>query len=187
MRTWVRRVPISIPESLVVALPPILSPSSRTFVELTLVNWRRPWGSRRLDFVIRTGSFHFSIEKISKFCGCRQQQPDHIKSPCLHHQDLQCFGVKNRQVYPSRRIAGRVANTKKPNPIQAETLQKVFVEKQCMQQVSTSLPSRVAVGLGSTSTPPRAHSRGTIIEFFGSRPITFLWVAWRRRSILFSG
>jgi hypothetical protein len=32
-------VPISIPESLVVALPPILSPSSRTFVELTLVNW----------------------------------------------------------------------------------------------------------------------------------------------------
>jgi hypothetical protein len=23
---------------------PILSPSSRTFVELTLVNWRRPWG-----------------------------------------------------------------------------------------------------------------------------------------------
>jgi hypothetical protein len=30
-------VPISIPESLVVALPPILSPSSRTFAELTLV------------------------------------------------------------------------------------------------------------------------------------------------------
>jgi hypothetical protein len=28
-------VPISIPESLVVALPPILSPSFRTFVELT--------------------------------------------------------------------------------------------------------------------------------------------------------
>jgi hypothetical protein len=30
-------MPISIPESLVVALPPILSPSSRTFAELTLV------------------------------------------------------------------------------------------------------------------------------------------------------
>jgi hypothetical protein len=30
-------VPISIPKSLVVALPPILSPSSKTFVELTLV------------------------------------------------------------------------------------------------------------------------------------------------------
>jgi hypothetical protein len=93
-------VPISIPESLVVALPPILSPSSRTFVELTLVNWRRPWGARRLDFVIRAGSFNFFIDKIkffidkiskffidkiskffidkiSKFYGCRQQQqPD---------------------------------------------------------------------------------------------------------------
>jgi hypothetical protein len=82
-------VPISIPESLVVALPPILSPSSRTFVELTLVNWRRPWGARRLDFVIRAGSFNTSvdkiskifidkiskifIDKISKFCSCRQQ------------------------------------------------------------------------------------------------------------------
>jgi hypothetical protein len=31
-------VPISISESLVVALPPIQSPSSRTFVELTLVS-----------------------------------------------------------------------------------------------------------------------------------------------------
>jgi hypothetical protein len=67
-------VPISILESLVVALPPIQSPSSRIFVELTLVNWRRPWGSRRLDFVIRAGSFNFSIDKISKFCGYRQQQ-----------------------------------------------------------------------------------------------------------------
>jgi hypothetical protein len=72
-------VPISIPESLVVALPPILSPSSRTFVELTLVNWRRPWGSRRLDFVIRAGSFNFFIDKISKFCGYQQQQPDRIQ------------------------------------------------------------------------------------------------------------
>jgi hypothetical protein len=52
-------VPISILESLVVALPPILSPLSRTFAELTLINWRRPWGSRRLDFVIRAGSFNF--------------------------------------------------------------------------------------------------------------------------------
>jgi hypothetical protein len=52
-------VPISIPESLVVTLPPIPSPSSRIFVELTLVNWRRPWGSRRLDFVIQAGSFKF--------------------------------------------------------------------------------------------------------------------------------
>jgi hypothetical protein len=68
-------VPISIPESLVVALPPILSPSSRTFVELTLVNWRRPWGARRLDFVIRAGSFNFSIGDISK--------------NFLHHQDQQ--------------------------------------------------------------------------------------------------
>jgi hypothetical protein len=92
-------VPISIPESLVVTLPPILSPSSRTFVELTLVNWRQPWGSRRLDFVIREGSFNvlidkiskffidkiskffidkiskFFIDMISKFCGCRQQLP----------------------------------------------------------------------------------------------------------------
>jgi hypothetical protein len=67
-------VSISIPESLVVALPPILSPSSRTFVELTLVNWRRPWGSRRLDFVIRAGSFNLFINKINKFYGCRQQQ-----------------------------------------------------------------------------------------------------------------
>jgi hypothetical protein len=33
--------------------------STRTFVELTLVNWRRTWGSRRLDFVIRAGSFNF--------------------------------------------------------------------------------------------------------------------------------
>jgi hypothetical protein len=32
-----RRVPISILESLVVAIPPILSPSSRTFIELSLV------------------------------------------------------------------------------------------------------------------------------------------------------
>jgi hypothetical protein len=88
-------VPISIPESLVVALPPILSPSFRTFVELTLVNWRRPWGPRRLDFVIRAGSFNFSIgdiskffidkiskffiDKISKFFGY-QQQPDRFKS-----------------------------------------------------------------------------------------------------------
>jgi hypothetical protein len=78
-------VPISIPESLVVALPPIISPSSRTFVELTLVNWRRPWGSRRLDFVIRAGSFKFSFDKISKFCGCRQQQPDGIS---VHHVRL---------------------------------------------------------------------------------------------------
>jgi hypothetical protein len=67
-------VPISISESLVVALPPILSPSSRTFIELALINWRRPWGSRRLDFVIRAGSFKFFIDKISKFFGCRQQQ-----------------------------------------------------------------------------------------------------------------
>jgi hypothetical protein len=58
-------VPISIPESLVIALSPILSSSSRTFVELTLVNWRRPWGSRRLDFVIRAGFFKFF---------CRQDQ-----------------------------------------------------------------------------------------------------------------
>jgi hypothetical protein len=25
-------------------ISPILSPSSRKFVELTLINWRRPWG-----------------------------------------------------------------------------------------------------------------------------------------------
>jgi hypothetical protein len=60
-------VPISIPESLVVALPLIQSPSSRIFVELTLVNWRRPWGSRRLDFVIQAGSFNFFIDEISEF------------------------------------------------------------------------------------------------------------------------
>jgi hypothetical protein len=35
-------VPISILESLVVALPPILSPSSRTFVELTLITEGHP-------------------------------------------------------------------------------------------------------------------------------------------------
>jgi hypothetical protein len=57
--TWVHRMPISIPESLVIDLPSILSPSSRTFVELTLVNWRQPWRSRRLDFVIQAGSFNF--------------------------------------------------------------------------------------------------------------------------------
>jgi hypothetical protein len=64
-------------------ISPILSPSSRTFVELTLVNWRRPWGSRRLDFVIRAGSFNFFIDKISKFFIDKiskffgyQQQPD---------------------------------------------------------------------------------------------------------------
>jgi hypothetical protein len=73
-------VPISIPESLVIALPPILSPSSRTFVELTLVNWRRPWGSRRLDFVIWAGSFNFSIGDIIKFF--------------LHHQDQQILRLR---------------------------------------------------------------------------------------------
>jgi hypothetical protein len=52
-----------------------LSPSTRIFVELPLVNWRRPWGSRRLDFVIRAGSINFSIGDISKFF--------------LHHQDQQ--------------------------------------------------------------------------------------------------
>jgi hypothetical protein len=31
-------------------------------------------GSRRLDFVIRAGSFNFFVDKINKFCGCRQQQ-----------------------------------------------------------------------------------------------------------------
>jgi hypothetical protein len=55
-------------------ISPILSPSFRTFVELTLVNWRRPWGSRRLDFIIRAGSFNFSIGDISKFFLHRQDQ-----------------------------------------------------------------------------------------------------------------
>jgi hypothetical protein len=32
---------------------PILSPSSRTFVELALVNWRRPWGLWALESWIR--------------------------------------------------------------------------------------------------------------------------------------
>jgi hypothetical protein len=43
--------------------------------------WRRLWGSRRLDFVIRAGSFNlFFIDKNNKFCDCRQQQqPDRIK------------------------------------------------------------------------------------------------------------
>jgi hypothetical protein len=80
-------VPISIPESLVVALPPILSPSSRTFVELTLVNWRRPWGSRRLDFVIWAGSFNFSIGDISKFF--------------LYHQDQQILRLPTTEAVRS--------------------------------------------------------------------------------------
>jgi hypothetical protein len=33
--------------------PPILSPSYWTFVELTLVNWRRPWGLWALESWIR--------------------------------------------------------------------------------------------------------------------------------------
>jgi hypothetical protein len=67
-------VPISLPESLVVALPPIQSSSSKTFAELTLVNWRRPWGSQRLDFVIQAGFFNFFfVDKISKFCDCRRR------------------------------------------------------------------------------------------------------------------
>jgi hypothetical protein len=64
-------------------LSPDLSPSSRTFVELTLVNWHRPWGSRRLDFVIRAGSFNFSVEKISKFCACQWQL-----SECLNRSHM---------------------------------------------------------------------------------------------------
>jgi hypothetical protein len=96
-------VPISIPESLVVALPPILSPSSRIFVELSLVNWRRPWGSRRLDFVIWAGSFNFFIGKIIKFCGCPTAAARLFQQIAsrriifigtnyrLHHQDLQRF------------------------------------------------------------------------------------------------
>jgi hypothetical protein len=56
---------------------PDLSPSSRKFADLTLVNWRRPWGSRRLDFIIRVGSFKFFVDKISKFCDCGQQPGRH--------------------------------------------------------------------------------------------------------------
>jgi hypothetical protein len=29
--------------------PPILSPLSRTFFKLTLINWRRPWGAGALE------------------------------------------------------------------------------------------------------------------------------------------
>jgi hypothetical protein len=32
------------------------------------------WGSRRLDFVIRAGSFNFFVDKIKKIRGCQQQQ-----------------------------------------------------------------------------------------------------------------
>jgi hypothetical protein len=107
-------VPISIPKSLVVALPPILSPSFRTFVELTLINWRRPWGSRRLDFVIRAGSFKFfSSIRSANFTVAhnRSSQIDSTEfiiniSYRLHHQDLQRFAVKNRRVRSNRRIAG---------------------------------------------------------------------------------
>jgi hypothetical protein len=39
-------MPISLPESLVVAFPPIQNPSSRTFAELTLANSRADYGDR---------------------------------------------------------------------------------------------------------------------------------------------
>jgi hypothetical protein len=106
-------------------LSPDLSPSSRTFVELTLINWRRPWGSRRLDFVIRAGSFNFSIGDISKFFLHRQDQQI-LRLPTTEavrsiQQNLSStssiiyiikifkrFAVKNRRVRPNQRITGWV-------------------------------------------------------------------------------
>jgi hypothetical protein len=47
-------VPISLPKSLVVAFPPIQSPSSRTFTELTIVNSRASHGDRD-DWILLSG------------------------------------------------------------------------------------------------------------------------------------
>jgi hypothetical protein len=51
--------------------PPILSHSSRTFVELTLVNWRQPWGSNpRPRRVIQSDTwkgFHFVVALLLLF------------------------------------------------------------------------------------------------------------------------
>jgi hypothetical protein len=98
-------VPISIPESLVVALPPILSPSSRTFAELTLVNWRRLWGSRRLDFVIWAGSFNFSIGDISKFFIDKILQ-------LFHRQDQETFSSTRSINFAAAKSSSEIASAK---------------------------------------------------------------------------
>jgi hypothetical protein len=65
-------VPISIPESLVVALPPIQSPSSRTFVELTPRQLAPTVGIAATGFCHPDGILQvFRQQRISKFYGCR--------------------------------------------------------------------------------------------------------------------
>jgi hypothetical protein len=92
---------------------PILSPSSRTFAELTLVNWRRPWRTRRLDFVIRAGSFNFFVDKISKFCGCPlQQQLDRFNKICRQHQ-LSSTSLRSSPLHRKESICGQLHRSSK--------------------------------------------------------------------------
>jgi hypothetical protein len=127
-----------------------------TFVELTLVNWHRPWGSRRLDFVIRAGSFNFfcrqdqQILRLPTAAAARSLQQNSSSTSTIIYI-IKIFTASSSKIVKFVQINGSLdefLTSRKSNLIQAETRWKVFIEKQHTQQVSTSLPSRIAMGLG---------------------------------------
>jgi hypothetical protein len=129
--TWVHRVPISIPESLVVAFSPILSPSSRTFVELTLVNWRRPWGARRLDFVIRAGSFYFfrrQDQQILRLPAVARSLPQNSSSTSIVIYIVKIFNASPSRIIVFVQIDGSRDNSSQSPPIVGSTTYDIAAE-----------------------------------------------------------
>jgi hypothetical protein len=144
-------------------------------------------GIAATGFCYLGGILQIFIDKISKISRLPRAAVRLIQQDLSSTSAIVCivkiFTASSSRIVNFVQIDGSLDKLSTPRNLiryKLRLCKKVFVEKQCMQQVSTSSPSRVAVGFGSTSTPPRAHSRGTIIEFFGSSPITFLQVAWRQ-------
>jgi hypothetical protein len=100
-------VPISIPESLVVALPPILSPSSRTFAELTLRQLAPTVGIAATGFCYPGGIlqlFHRQDQQILRLPDNSSQivSTDRISSDHLHWHQLSSTSSRSFKASLSR-------------------------------------------------------------------------------------
>jgi hypothetical protein len=82
---------------------PILSPSSRTFVELTLVNWRQPWGSRvRDDWILSSGRdpSNFSLTRSANFAAANSSSSQIISSRLILSSKFRHRRVRSDRICP---------------------------------------------------------------------------------------
>jgi hypothetical protein len=98
------------------------------------------------------GSFNFFRRQDQQILWLPTEAVRSIQQNLSSISAIKIFVARRQESSSSSKSVDRwieLPTSRKSNPIQAKTRRKVFIEKQRIQQVSTSSPSRIAVGLGA--------------------------------------